>query len=111
MVAEARRFPEAAKAFYVSGPARAAVRLAELIEERAKRGEIEVRDSRLAAQFFVGMVRGNIQLEVVLGVREAPDDDEMETIVTAAVDTFLHGLAPQGSAGSRTANNSSIVAS
>src|SRR5690606_5268303 len=69
IMAEALRFPDLARAFYDRGPGRAAIRLAEVLEEAKERGEIDVDDCGLAADQFAGMLRDNIHLQVVLGLR------------------------------------------
>lgn len=92
VMAETSRFPELARAFYEKGPSRASARLAELLERSKARGEINVRDCLLSADNFTGMLRGNLHLQVVLGLREPPDPDEIETILTSVVETFLHGV-------------------
>lgn len=72
VMAEASRFPELARAFYETGPGRASARLTEVLEAARARGEIDVPDCRMAADHFVGMVRDNLHLQVLLGLR-APE--------------------------------------
>ncbi|WJR66341.1 TetR/AcrR family transcriptional regulator [Neorhizobium sp. CSC1952] len=92
IMAEALRFPELAKAFYDRGPGRAAIRLAEVLEEAKKRGEIDVDDCRLVADQFAGMLRDNIHLQVVLGLRPPLSPSETERMARSIVSIFLDGL-------------------
>ncbi|MGV2103775.1 TetR/AcrR family transcriptional regulator [Rhizobium sp. 21-4511-3d] len=92
---EANRFPDLARSFYEQGPGRAASQLAEVLEFAAQRGEIEPRDYSRAAGLFVGMIRDNLHLQVVLGLRSPPLEPEVRRIVSSAVDIFLNGVRLQ----------------
>jgi AcrR family transcriptional regulator len=92
VVTEADRFPDLVRAFYADGPGRATARLAEVLEEARARGEIQVEDCERAAGHFVGMVRDNLHLQVVLGLRPPPTDQETRLIVASAVRLFLCGV-------------------
>lgn len=92
VMAEASRFPELARAFYETGPGRASARLAEVLEAARARGEIDVPDCRMAADHFVGMVRDNLHLQVLLGLRAPPNQEEAENLITSVVSTFLDGV-------------------
>lgn len=91
-VTEAHRFPDLAKAFYEQGPGRTTIRLAQILEEAQKRGEIRMVDCRQLADRFIGMLRDNLHLQVVLGLRQPPSDKEAQTAVSSAVDLFLNGI-------------------
>ncbi|HET8727304.1 MAG TPA: TetR/AcrR family transcriptional regulator C-terminal domain-containing protein, partial [Alphaproteobacteria bacterium] len=91
-IAEGTRFPDLARAFFESGPGRASARLAEVLEEFRDRGEIEVTNCRRAAEHFIGMIRDDLHLQVLLGLRPPPDDAEVEETVDAAVRIFLDGV-------------------
>lgn len=92
IMAEALRFPELAKAFYDKGPGRASDRLAEVLEEAKTRGEIQLDDCHSAADHFVGMLRDNLHLRVILGLRPPPSPAEAEAVVASAISIFLHGI-------------------
>jgi AcrR family transcriptional regulator len=96
IIAEGVRFPALARTFYDSGPGMAVERLTEVLERRKRAKEIEVRDCRAAADHFIGMLRGNLLLEVLLGLRPRPKTEELQAFVAEAVDTFLHGIARSG---------------
>lgn len=93
-VTEANRFPDLVKSFYEQGPARTTARLAEVLEAARARGEIRTDDCPRLAEHFVGMIRDNIHLQVVLGLRPAPADEEVRLAVGSAVEVFLNGVRP-----------------
>jgi AcrR family transcriptional regulator len=92
IITEAKRFPKLAEDFYDKGPGRAAARLAEFLQAAQAHGEICVSDPFQAADHFVGMIRDNLHLKVVLGLRPPPTQKEVEVTVISAVDIFLNGI-------------------
>lgn len=92
IVAEANRYPDLGRTFYECGPARATSRLAEVLEAAKARGEIHARDCIRIADHFVGLIRDNLHLQVVLGLRPPPDEAETNEVVLSAVDVFLNGI-------------------
>jgi hypothetical protein len=46
------------------------------------------------ADQFVGMIRDNLHLQVVLGLRPPPSVKEAREVVYAAVEIFLNGVRP-----------------
>jgi AcrR family transcriptional regulator len=91
-VTEANRFPDLVKSFYEQGPGRATSQLAEVLEGARKRGEIRTDNCLRVAGHFVGMIRGNLHLQVVLGLRPPPSDKEMREVVASAVEVILNGI-------------------
>jgi hypothetical protein len=91
-ITEANRFPELVKSFYEQGPGRATSQLARVLESAKKRGEIRVEDCPRVAGHFVGMIRDNLHLQVVLGLRPPPSNKEMQAAVASAVEVFLNGI-------------------
>lgn len=81
IMTEAPRFLELAKAFYDKGPGLASDRLAQVLEEAKARGEIQLKDCGSAADHFVGMLRDNLHLRVILGLRPPPSHAEAEAAV------------------------------
>jgi AcrR family transcriptional regulator len=71
IVAEGTRFPSLAKAFFEGGPGRVAARLAVVLEGFQTKGEINLEDCGRAAEHFIGMLRDDLHLQVVLGHRPA----------------------------------------
>ena len=97
-VTEANRFPDLVKAFYEQGPGRTTARLAEVLELASKRGQIRAGNCERMAEHFVGMIRDNLHLQVVLGLRPAPSQEEVQKAVGSAVEVFLNGVATPSAA-------------
>jgi AcrR family transcriptional regulator len=91
-VTEARRFPELAETFYRKGPARATLRLAEVLRAANERGDIEAGNTQRAADHFIGMIRDNGHLQVLLGLRAPPSRRQRREAVRSVVDVFLNGV-------------------
>ncbi|WP_206606508.1 TetR/AcrR family transcriptional regulator [Steroidobacter cummioxidans] len=92
IVSEGMRFPALAKLFYESGPGLVANKLAQVLEQRQRAKEIDMVDCRAAADHFVGMIRGNLHLAVILGIRPPPRPEEIQAFVSKAVAAFLFGI-------------------
>lgn len=92
IMAEAFRFPDLAKGFYDRGPGRASARVAEILEKAKRRREIDVADCAIAADLFAGMLRDNVHLQVLLGLRSPLTPAEIEISARLAVEIFLNGL-------------------
>lgn len=91
-IAEANRFPDLVKAFYERGPGRATARLAEILKEAGKQGEVRPGDYSRMADQFVGMIRDNFHLQVALGLSPPPSAEEAREAVNSAVGIFLNGV-------------------
>jgi AcrR family transcriptional regulator len=92
IISEAQRFPALVKKFYTQGPGRASARLAEVLDQARARGEIKTSDCARAADHFVSMIRGNLHLQVLVGLRAPPRAKEASELVESAVELFLDGL-------------------
>src|SRR3546814_3976241 len=57
------RFPFLIRRFYDLGPGLASARLAELLLEAQRRGDLREGDCAMAADHFVAMIRGNVRSE------------------------------------------------
>jgi hypothetical protein len=64
-------------------------RLAEYLEECSARGLLDVPEPRLAAEQFVGMVRGAHYLRRLLRIDEEPEAPDPDRIIGSAVQVFL----------------------
>jgi AcrR family transcriptional regulator len=91
-VTEANRFPDLVKTFYEQGPGRTTIRLAEILQHAQTRHEIGMGDCLRLADRFIGMIRDNLHLQVVLGLRLPPSEAEAHEAVRSAVDVFLNGI-------------------
>src|SRR3546814_566116 len=90
---EYARFPDLVRQFYELGPGLASRTLAEVLSAAQARGEIEPCDAGAAADLFVGMIRSNVHLQVILALRDAPGEAERAALVASAVEIFLNGLS------------------
>jgi hypothetical protein len=90
-VSESSRFGEAANAYWEYAPRRAVETVRKVLEKAQLRGEIEVDDPLVAARQFVAMLRGDLHLQILFGLRHSPDASEMYVRVISAVDVLLNG--------------------
>jgi AcrR family transcriptional regulator len=91
VVGEGARFPGLGKTFFVAGPGRASARLGAVLRENAKKwGLVEGECERLA-EHFLGMIRDDLHLQVVLGLRSRPTPAEADAAVRSAVSIFMDG--------------------
>jgi TetR/AcrR family transcriptional regulator, mexJK operon transcriptional repressor len=88
VVAEVPRFPELGQMFYDSGPTIMIDRIAGILSRAAKRGQLEIRDPRIAAIQFISLIRGEQHLTRVLGVFASRNPADY---IEASVDLFLAG--------------------
>jgi TetR/AcrR family transcriptional repressor of mexJK operon len=86
VIAESGRFPELGRAFYENGPAAGRAMLAAWIERHS---ELKVPEPEIAAEQFLGLLRTSLWLRAALGLGPAPDEATIDSVVTAAVGTFL----------------------
>lgn len=91
-LSEGIRFPELSRIYFENGPNSAAENLVLLLEAAKNRGEIMCIDSNIAASQFVGMLRDNIYLQVLLRLRPAPKQGERQILIESAVSIFLNGI-------------------
>lgn len=91
--AETERVPELGRTFLEAGPRRMKAALASLMARADACGELSLDDPALAAEQFVGMVKGMADLEW----KFAGEHDEAvnERRINAAVETFLRAYAPE----------------
>lgn len=92
VMAESARFPDVAREFFDNGPGRASASLARALSRLKRAGRIDVDDSRRAAERFIGMLRDDLHLRVVLGLRPPPTERELKRSVRQAVSIFLGGV-------------------
>lgn len=92
VVSESARFPDLARSFHQAGAQRVGNALAAYLEEWKARGAIEVDDTRMAADQFMGSCAGPLRLRALFNPAEVPSRTQLERWVTAAVDRFLAGV-------------------
>jgi len=89
VVAEVPRFPELGRIFYDSGPTVMIDRIAAVLRRATERGVLKVRDPRIAAIQFISLVRGELHLTRVLGLKKTSKNPA--DYIEASVDLFLAG--------------------
>nr|WP_161338993.1 TetR/AcrR family transcriptional regulator [Sneathiella chungangensis] len=104
IVAESGRFPELGNELYRVGSGRLIGVLADYFTWETTRGRLAVMQPDRAAELFVGMLSGRVQLRALLGVDETPSREELHDRVEHAVSSFLrlyavpaYRVAPEGS--------------
>jgi TetR/AcrR family transcriptional regulator, mexJK operon transcriptional repressor len=88
VVAEVPRFPELGEVFYDSGPTIMIDRIADILSRAADRGLLEIGDPRIAAIQFISLIRGELHLTRVLGLKTSKNPADY---IEASVDLFLTG--------------------
>ena len=93
-VAESDRFPELGRAFYESGPVTVRDALMDYFARAKVRGELEIDDMALAAEQFAELCKARLFPRIVFGVQTEFAEAEINTVINAAVETFLarHGV-------------------
>jgi TetR/AcrR family transcriptional repressor of mexJK operon len=88
VAAEATRFPEIGRAYYENGAARLLERLERVFAIAMAAGELRRAHPRRAAEQFVGLIRGDLQLRSMLGVEADVAKAAIATVLRSGVDTF-----------------------
>ncbi len=93
ILGEVSRFPVLGEVFWRAGPERNQRQIEAFLVSAAAGGALAGRDSRLAAEQFVSLVRGEIQLRQLLRLEAEPSRRQIDAAVAGAVDTFLRAYA------------------
>jgi AcrR family transcriptional regulator len=91
--AEGARFPELASTFFELGPDVVYAELDNALRELADKGLICCPEPLLAAEQFVGMIRGDLHYRVVCGSAPLPESAEIERQVAHATRIFISGIS------------------
>jgi len=97
MVSEAPHFPDLAKTFFEHGPGRASHHLAGFFRDQKARGRLNIGDPQIAAEHFLGAIRGDLHLSALL-LANKPSAELVGASVEQAVATFLRGIEFAGQA-------------
>ncbi len=90
VVAEAKKFPELASAFYQAGPARATGEMARWLAARTEEGKLAVADPGFAAEQFFCLCQARLWLRYKLNLQRGPAEAGIAEVVAAAVRMFLN---------------------
>ncbi len=93
-VTEAKSFPRAGEGVLRTGAGRGRPFALRRFSRPPGSGERSGRMIAKGADHFVGMIRDNLHLQVVLGLRAAPSEEEARA-VSSAVEVFLNGVRPR----------------
>lgn len=92
IVAEVTRFPALGEVFWRAGPERSLGQIEAFMRAAAGRGTLALADARLAAEQFVGLMRGELHLRQLLRLEPAADETELAASIAAAVATFIRAF-------------------
>lgn len=87
VIAETRRFPELGWIFYTAGPGVTHRGLVDYMQRARDRGALSITDCETAAAQFLGMLRGDLHLQLMLGL--SLQDVALDDVAREAVETFL----------------------
>jgi len=89
---EVTRFPALGEIFWRAGPERQRVQIEGFLRSAAACGALAFEDARSAAEQFLSLARGEIQLRQLLHLAPEAGPNEIEVAVGAAVDTFVRAF-------------------
>jgi TetR/AcrR family transcriptional repressor of mexJK operon len=92
ILGEVTRFPGLGEVFWHAGPERQRVQIEAFLKSAVASGTLALVDTRLAAEQFVSLVRGDVQLRHLLRLETDADRRGMSAAVDGAVATFLHAF-------------------
>lgn len=91
---ESARFPQLGKMFFRMGPGRMIEQFARYLAAQNMAGTLTISDPEASATRLLEMMRGPIHMPQLLGLREPPDDAEIERTVAEAVRLFIVAHKP-----------------
>jgi TetR/AcrR family transcriptional repressor of mexJK operon len=89
IISEASRFPQLGEVFWRAGPERTRVQIEAFLSRAVAAGTLAVADTRVAAEQFVALLRGDIHQRQLLRLDDGVDAAELAAATEAAVATFL----------------------
>jgi TetR/AcrR family transcriptional regulator, mexJK operon transcriptional repressor len=93
ILGEVTRFPRLGEVFWRAGPERQRIQIEAFLKSAAAAGTLALDDTRLAAEQFVSLVRGDVQLHHLLRLEADADRRGINVAVDGAVATFLQAFA------------------
>ena len=95
ILGEVTRFPNLGEVFWRAGPERQRVQIEAFLRSASASGTLVLSNTRLAAEQFVSLVRGDIQLRHALRLAAEADQRGISTAVEGAVATFMRAFERQ----------------
>jgi TetR/AcrR family transcriptional regulator, mexJK operon transcriptional repressor len=89
VTAEAAKFPDLARGFFESGPARAIGFMADWLAEETRRGRLSVPDPAFAAEQFFNLCQTRLVLRRRLEMLPDPPESDVDNVVEASITMFL----------------------
>jgi len=93
-ITQVSHFPDMGKLFYASGPMRCKGMFADYLEKLDRQGELDIPNSKRAADVFFSMLVGRMQMRMLLGVEKRVKQKEMDEHIDYAVRVFMRGQRP-----------------
>ena len=93
ILGEVTRFPVLGEVFWRAGPERQRAQIEAFLKSAIASGTLALADTRLAAEQFVSLVRGEIQLRHLLRLEADADQRGVSAAVEGAVATFMRAFA------------------
>jgi len=93
ILGEVTRFPRLGEVFWRAGPERQRIQIEAFLKSAVAAGTLALDDTRLAAEQFVSLVRGDVQLHYLLRLEADADRRGINVAVEGAVATFLQAFA------------------
>jgi TetR/AcrR family transcriptional regulator, mexJK operon transcriptional repressor len=95
IIGEVERFPALAEVFWHAGPERVRSQVEGFLRRAVEAGTLDVPDTRLAAEQFASLVRGEIHLQRLLGLGKN-DGKALSAAAKNAVATFIRAFGTAG---------------
>jgi len=95
VTAEAAKFPDLARGFFESGPARAIGFMAGWLAEETRRGRLAVPDPAFAAEQFFHLCQTGLVLRRRLEMLPDPSENDIDHVVDASIAMFLRTYRAQ----------------
>jgi AcrR family transcriptional regulator len=89
VVGESQRFPELGREFYETGPARVREILKVFLQKGIDAGKLKIDDLDLAVDQFPELCKAGLHMPMAIGIRDKPNEEEIDRVVESAVDMFL----------------------
>jgi AcrR family transcriptional regulator len=94
VIAESRLFPEVGALFYEGGPQKLLSRLEVLFADLMKAGQLQPGNPRHAAEQFIGVIRGDMQLRAMLGLAHGSARDRNE-VLRDGIEMFIRAYGAE----------------
>jgi TetR/AcrR family transcriptional repressor of mexJK operon len=108
VIAEAAKFPDLARGFFESGPARAIGFMAGWLAEETRRGRLSVPDPAFAAEQFFNLCQTRLVLRRKLEMLPDPPESDIDGVVEAAITMFLRTYRGDGDGRRADGQNSTV---